>query len=346
MSTEKTVDQLPIGFIAVSLGINWLLMFFMGFQLHRYKLWLYPLMFILNPIMNWFYMLHAFFTATQRTWGGPRADAAKADENATPQQAIEQAEQAGDDLNVDVKNFKQVVQRNKSHRGENFKPVPLQPEDRFQDEFTVAERTTDGYYLQTDDLHLTNPNTSRVPIHTRNSTDSTGTTNSTSVSIYLPRRIRRSVSPEYASLYHHNEDDISVSSPAGSAELEAQMKERTQQIRHIRTPAVYGSPHAGEDFMVSFEEPFESFTTYAIPFPGFRSSLPVRLRPQSGRNILAFHSEGASPLQVPIRSTNPGSVQYNLAHPVSVSFHGSERKSPSPSISQISHAVREFDEYR
>ena len=154
------------------------------------------------------------------------------------------------------------------------------------------------------------------------------------------------MSPEYASLYHHNEDDISVSSPAGSAELEAQMKERTQQIRHIRTPAVYGSPHAGEDFMVSFEEPFESFTTYAIPFPGFRSSLPVRLRPQSGRNILAFHSEGASPLQVPIRSTNPGSVQYNLAHPVSVSFHGSERKSPSPSISQISHAVREFDEYR
>ncbi|KAL2754572.1 glycosyltransferase family 2 protein [Sodiomyces alcalophilus JCM 7366] len=105
MTTSSRVDQLPIGFVAVSLGLNWLLMLYFGAKLKRFKIWLYPLMFLVNPLFNWFYMVYGIFTAGQRTWGGPRADAAAADTHTTAQQAIERAEEGGDDLNVVPESF-------------------------------------------------------------------------------------------------------------------------------------------------------------------------------------------------------------------------------------------------
>ena len=68
---------------------------FFGFKLGRYKVMLYPLMFVINPFLNWLYMVYGIFTSGKRTWGGPRADAAAADENTTPAQAVERAKQAG-----------------------------------------------------------------------------------------------------------------------------------------------------------------------------------------------------------------------------------------------------------
>ncbi|KAK9464524.1 chitin synthase-domain-containing protein [Lipomyces arxii] len=76
VTTTINITQLPLAFMAVSLGLNWLLMFFIGIKLHRFKAFLYPLMFIFNPFFNWVYMVYGIFTASQRTWGGPRADAA------------------------------------------------------------------------------------------------------------------------------------------------------------------------------------------------------------------------------------------------------------------------------
>lgn len=105
LSTEKSIDDLPVGFIAVSLGLNWLMMIYFGAKLRRYKIWLYPMMFVLNPFFNWYYMVYGIFTAGQRTWGGPRADAAAADKNTTVQEAIEHAEQTGDDLNIKPETF-------------------------------------------------------------------------------------------------------------------------------------------------------------------------------------------------------------------------------------------------
>lgn len=105
LSTEKTIDDLPVGFIAISLGLNWLMMIYFGAKLRRYKIWLYPLMFVCNPFFNWYYMVYGIFTAGQRTWGGPRADAGAADKNTTVQEAIEHAEQTGDDLNVVPETF-------------------------------------------------------------------------------------------------------------------------------------------------------------------------------------------------------------------------------------------------
>lgn len=104
-STAKVRD-LPVGFIAVSLGLNWLLMLYFGAKLKRFKIWLYPLMFILNPAFNWYYMVYGVLTAGTRTWGGPRADAATADVHTTAREAAEQAAEQGDELNIVPESFK------------------------------------------------------------------------------------------------------------------------------------------------------------------------------------------------------------------------------------------------
>lgn len=122
LSTEKSLNDLPVGFIAISLGLNWIMMVYFGAKLRRYKIWLYPMMFVLNPFFNWYYMIYGIFTAGQRTWGGPRADAGAADKNTTVQEAIEYAEQTGDDLNVVPETFIPAIIAHK--RKELHQPAP------------------------------------------------------------------------------------------------------------------------------------------------------------------------------------------------------------------------------
>ena len=141
-TTSKRVDDLPVGFIGISLGLNYLLMFYFGIQLKRYKAWLYPIMFILNPVFNWIYMMYGIFTAGQRTWGGPRADAAAADTHTTPEEAAEQAREQGDELNVNVNTFHNSLVRRRS--------VPVRPPERIEGRFTPAEQLLDGFYVHTE----------------------------------------------------------------------------------------------------------------------------------------------------------------------------------------------------
>jgi chitin synthase len=56
LTTSKKITNLPVGFIGISLGLNWAMMIYFGFRLKRYKIWAYPLMFVVNPFFNWFYM--------------------------------------------------------------------------------------------------------------------------------------------------------------------------------------------------------------------------------------------------------------------------------------------------
>ncbi|KAI5866675.1 glycosyltransferase family 2 protein [Durotheca rogersii] len=204
MTTTMRVDQLPVGFIAISLGLNWLMMIYFGFKLKRYKIWLYPMMFILNPFFNWYYMVYGIFTAGQRTWGGPRADAATADANTTPQQAVEQAENAGDDLNVVPETFIPAaeVQRQRS-KGKETSGVKrtrskVLPPVKAEGKFAAPEKKADGFYIYpeestysfpyaTDD-HLSKAlPASRYDLKNRESVDSFLTTGNNSV--YLPRRV-------------------------------------------------------------------------------------------------------------------------------------------------------------
>lgn len=172
ITTTKKIDDLPVGFIAISLGLNWLMMFYFGAKLRRFKIWLYPMMFVLNPFFNWYYMVYGIFTAGQRTWGGPRADAAAADAQTTAQEAIEQAEQTGDDLNIVPESFipaarereellamagKEVdMTKKKSSRshpggGVSRSRSILQPPDKVVGKFAAPERTPSGWYQHADD---------------------------------------------------------------------------------------------------------------------------------------------------------------------------------------------------
>ena len=194
ITTSNKIKNLPVGFIAVSLGLNWLLMLYFGAKLRRFKIWLYPVMFIINPFFNWVYMVYGIFTAGQRTWGGPRADAGKADAGTTPQQAIEQAEATGDDLNVVPETFKPAV--HEQHPEKAIGSVPLQPTERLEGRFAPAERLPGGWYMQNNDSGLTlpnmmprDPNAPRIPLHPRDSFDSFVTSASAGNSVYMPRRV-------------------------------------------------------------------------------------------------------------------------------------------------------------
>jgi chitin synthase len=159
ISTVAKVKDLPVGFIGVSLGLNWLLMLYFGAKLRRFKIWLYPLMFVLNPFFNWYYMVYGIFTAGQRTWGGPRADAAAADDNTTAREAVEKAERQGDELNVVPESFLPAREARKaagakgvSHgaRLEHKRSI-VRPPDGVDGMFSARQKTPAGLYTHLDE---------------------------------------------------------------------------------------------------------------------------------------------------------------------------------------------------
>lgn len=80
-------------------------------------------------------MVYGIFTAGQRTWGGPRADAGAADSEVTPQQAIEHAIETGDDLNVVPETFKPAMEV----RRRRIRPSALQPSSSVEGRFAIVE---------------------------------------------------------------------------------------------------------------------------------------------------------------------------------------------------------------
>ncbi|KAJ4313486.1 hypothetical protein N0V94_006923 [Neodidymelliopsis sp. IMI 364377] len=230
VSTSQKIANLPVGFIAISLGLNWLLMIYFGAKLGRYKVMLYPLMFIVNPFFNWAYMVYGIFTAGQRTWGGPRADAGTADAKVSPQQAIEQAEAQGDDLNVVPETFKAAAEAQKNRPG----PVPLQPTADMEGRFAAAERLPNGWYQQGNDSGLTfpnmaprDPNAPHVPLHPRSSMDSFVSGTSANNSVYMPRRVESFMDPEDARIYHKTQE---TQKPAGGAFFEEQRQQGPYEV--------------------------------------------------------------------------------------------------------------------
>lgn len=188
LTTSNRIQNLPVGFIAMSLGLNYMLMLYFGAKLRRYKAWFYPLMFLLNPFFNWLYMVYGIFTAGQRTWGGPRADAARADDYTTAEQAVEQAKAQGDELNVDVGTFRvgQV-----SHE-----PVPVQPSDSIEGRFsTVCDRSDSSSTRRCNSETTTvallpqSPYQHKPPLPLRDSLESVLTEGSQSTPILIPRRL-------------------------------------------------------------------------------------------------------------------------------------------------------------
>ncbi|KAL2824877.1 chitin synthase-domain-containing protein [Aspergillus cavernicola] len=194
LTTSSRVDDLPVGFIVISLGLNYTLMFYFGLKLKRYKAWLYPLMFILNPFFNWLYMVYGIFTAGHRTWGGPRTDAARADENTTPGQAVRQAEAQGDELNVEVETFRSGVEG---------KGVPVRPPEkvtgRFSNEDAGPQTLLDA--IIDSEAGLTKclsplPEIPRIGLHTQWSAESVLSSESGWESIEMPQNVEVLVNEE------------------------------------------------------------------------------------------------------------------------------------------------------
>ncbi|KAI1815351.1 family 2 glycosyltransferase [Poronia punctata] len=223
VTTTMRIDQLPVGFIGVSLGLNWLLMIYFGWKLKRFKIMLYPVMFVLNPFFNWYYMVYGIFTAGQRTWGGPRADAATANEDTTPQQAIEQAEKTGDDLNLVPETFMPAaeIQRGNSLKdkgvGLQKSKSKLLPPEKIEGKFAAPEKKPDGFYVHDEDSRYSyntlaesaNGMKNHLALEHRDSWESFLTTSNNS--IYLPRRVesimgeedRRKYELAQANQYNH-----------------------------------------------------------------------------------------------------------------------------------------------
>ncbi|KAI7590776.1 glycosyltransferase family 2 protein, partial [Hortaea werneckii] len=144
VTTSQKISNLPVGFIAISLGLNWLLMLYFGAKLGRWKIMLYPLMFVLNPFFNYIYMVYGIFTAGNRTWGGPRADAAiKADEHTTPAEAIQKAEEEGNELLLVPETLKPAFEAAR-HRYPH--QAPLLPPGRLEGRFAPSEALPGGWY--------------------------------------------------------------------------------------------------------------------------------------------------------------------------------------------------------
>ncbi|KAJ4156860.1 hypothetical protein NW754_008499 [Fusarium falciforme] len=203
MTTVKKVDDLPVGFIAISLGLNWMLMLYFGAKLRRFKIWLYPLMFILNPFYNWYYMVYGIFTAGQRTWGGPRADAAAADTHTTAREAVEQAEKQGDELNVVPETFRAAHEaRRAASKGESAATSSLgrsrsvvRPPDKIDGKFSARQKTASGTYLHPDELgasadDIESGTYTRPQLRERDSFDSIVSSGSIGFGVCTPRRMK------------------------------------------------------------------------------------------------------------------------------------------------------------
>ncbi|RYP04696.1 hypothetical protein DL764_004312 [Monosporascus ibericus] len=246
MTTSKAVNELPVGFIAISLGLNWLMMLYFGLKLKRFKIWLYPMMFILNPFFNWWYMVYGIFTAGQRTWGGPRADAATADAQTTPQQAIEQAQKQGDELNVVPETFIRAVQQQAEDKGKKGglqrSRSKIQPPNKIEGKFAAPEKKANGFYSHPEEsmmsmnvlgdgsLGYQRFNTYHDSVSVESfMTGQTGTN-----SVYLPRRVESIMGDEDRKKY--------------------EMAQASQYNQFLRNSKQYAIPQTGQVYEFSEAE--------------------------------------------------------------------------------------------
>jgi len=144
-------------------------------------------------------MVYGIFTAGQRTWGGPRADAAQADAQTSPQAAIEHAIAGGDELNIVPETFRPVVEAKTRSRAATIPHVTLQPSDVFEGRFRSSVRDYSVWYPPPDTQLALNRSATiprHIPLHPRASCDSMMSASSAGRSVYLPRRVESFIETE------------------------------------------------------------------------------------------------------------------------------------------------------
>lgn len=326
ITTENKIKDLPVGFIAVSLGLNFVLMLYFGAKLRRFKAWLYPLMFILNPFFNWIYMVYGIFTAGQRTWGGPRADAGAADAHTTAQEAIEQAEATGDELNIVPETFKEAPEV----RRHGLNPQLLPP-GTIEGQFKVPERLPGGWYQHSDGSGLTiadivqqDRNTANLSPHPRSSFESHVTNGSESYTYYQPRRVESIIGDEDKKACHHRQPSSTVSETGSSPRSPTQTllaypetNRRSSDKLPPQRPASLHLPR-GADTMLRAPRAGAS-NTAEWPSPDeCGEALPMQLalpRPSPYRNIAVGSEKSPLGRHSPMREETAGSETFNQEAP-------------------------------
>lgn len=133
-------------------------------------------------------MVYGIFTAGQRTWGGPRADAGQADAHTTMQAAIEHAEATGDDLNVIPATFRPALEASIPNAAAIPAQVPLQPSAAFENRFRSSlwyHAACEAEFNHQLSRSFTVPH---IQIHTSSPTESLTSLSSTAHYARLPRR--------------------------------------------------------------------------------------------------------------------------------------------------------------
>lgn len=171
-------------------------------------------------------MVYGIFTAGKRTWGGPRADAERADVKVSPEQAIEYAEIQGDELNVVPETFKPAIET-ATHRHPHH--APLMPSGHLEGRFAPAEELTGRWFRQTNDSGALNPDMTPRQVEealryggkgrVRGSMDSAWSSSSAGTSIGTPRRVESIVDLPDALKYL---DRQAHQRPAGGAYFESE----------------------------------------------------------------------------------------------------------------------------
>ncbi|KAI9045026.1 chitin synthase D [Aspergillus affinis] len=200
--TSGRLHGLPVIIISVSLVLNYSLMFYLAIRLRRLKALLYLLMFILMPLFNWLFLVYGIFTSGQRTWGGPRADAAKADKYMTPEEAVERAMTQGDELNVVVDTFRHNTVKRK---------VPVHPSENLRGRFSASPRPgnypvtiVDGTGIPLANAMTPLPSVPRIGVHPGGSSETVFTSDSESTSMSLPLPVEGTrVLPQSSIACHH-----------------------------------------------------------------------------------------------------------------------------------------------
>ena len=162
-------------------------------------------------------MVYGIFTAGQRTWGGPRADAGKADKHTTPAQAIENGTLTGDELNVVPETFRPAIEATMMRLPNQ---ILLLPSSSLEGRFVPAEELPGGWYRQANESGALYP--AIKPWETeemlydrrprRDSNESMQSDVSTMDSGYTPRRVESIFCPEDAVAYLERQHN---SRPAG-----------------------------------------------------------------------------------------------------------------------------------
>lgn len=206
-------------------------------------------------------MVYGIFTAGQRTWGGPRADAERADVKISPEQAIEYAEIHGDELNVVPETFKPAIEAATNRHPHH---APLLPSGHLEGKFVPADELAGGWFRQTNDsgaLHsdMTPRQTEEGVVYgkgMRGSMDSAWSSSSASNSIHTPRRVESIVDLPDALKYL---DRQAHQRPAGGAYLERSdppaFSNGPIQHHHTYASSTRSSDSGGSSISLHFDVP-------------------------------------------------------------------------------------------